>query len=167
LILYGALAKVAPEPGYLWEHREEIFAAFARFGEVELAWGEGGMTELMTPAMTDNDAQRRAWAVFERSTGSPTSMARRTQAVLGMDVRDLLPRLDLPTLVLHREGDRMVLPWYGRFLADAIPGARYAELPGSCHPPYLGETSEVDTVVNAIETFMAEISGRFARPVGT
>ncbi len=156
LILYGALAKVLPEPGYLWEQKERIGAAFARFAEVELSWGEGGMTEFLTPGLAGNEAQRRAWAVFERSTGSPASVERRLQAVLETDVRDLLPQVSLPTLVLHREGDRMVLPCYGHFLAEHIPGARLIELPGSCHPPYLGSPEEVESLIAAVRDFVTE-----------
>jgi pimeloyl-ACP methyl ester carboxylesterase len=73
---------------------------------------------------------------------------------LETDVRELLPELKLPVLVLHREGDQMVLPYFGRFLADHIPGSRFVVLPGSCHPPHLGANVEVDALIDAIAGFV-------------
>ena len=50
-----------------------------------------------------------------------------------IDVRALLPAVRVPTLVVHCDGDRAVLPERGRALAAAIPGARYVSLPSANH----------------------------------
>ncbi len=71
------------------------------------------------------------------------------------DVRALLPRIRVPTLVLHRRGDRSVPVESGRYLASHIPQARYVELPGADHWWWLGNT---DTLHEEIERFLRYLS---------
>jgi pimeloyl-ACP methyl ester carboxylesterase/DNA-binding SARP family transcriptional activator len=147
LILYGAMARVLPAEHYLWEHREEILAMIERFSEVELSWGCGGSIDLWAPTAASGETERHAWAVFERASGSPASIARRTEALLAYDACDLLPHIQAPTLVLHRAGDRLVSVHHGRYLAGAIPGARYVELEGADHIPYLGDSEAMTSAI--------------------
>jgi class 3 adenylate cyclase len=67
------------------------------------------------------------------------------------DVRALLPSISVPTLVLHREGDRYIRPGAGRYLADHIPDARLVVLPGDDHVFFVGDT---DALVDEIEEFL-------------
>jgi pimeloyl-ACP methyl ester carboxylesterase/DNA-binding SARP family transcriptional activator len=152
LVFYGALARVLPNERYLWEHREEILASLQRFAEVELSWGCGGSVDIWAPTAASSDAQRHAWAIFERASGSPASIALRSEAVLALDACELLPSIRVPTLVLHRAGDGAVPVHHGRYLAAAIPGARYIELEGADHIPYLGNS---EAVISAIHEFVA------------
>jgi class 3 adenylate cyclase len=68
-----------------------------------------------------------------------------------MDVRDILPSVHVPTLVLHRAGDRMVYPQNGRYIADHISGARYIVLPGDDHLAWVGDR---EALVGEIEEFL-------------
>ncbi len=68
-----------------------------------------------------------------------------------MDVRSILPAIDVPTLVLHRAGDRMVSAAQGRYLAETIAGARYVELAGEDHLPFAGE---LDPILEEVEEFL-------------
>jgi class 3 adenylate cyclase len=68
-----------------------------------------------------------------------------------IDVRDILPAIRVPTLILHRSGDRRVSVDSGRELAARMPGAKYVELPGDEHPPFLGDA---DRIVDEIEEFL-------------
>jgi pimeloyl-ACP methyl ester carboxylesterase len=154
VVFYGAMARALPREGYLWEHRDEILETVARFAEIELSWGCGGSLEMWAPTAADSEEQRRAWAVFERASGSPASIARRTEALLATDVCDLLPLIGVPTLVLHRTGDRIVPVHHGRHFASAIPGARYLELDGADHIPYLGDS---EALAAAIHGFVADL----------
>jgi class 3 adenylate cyclase len=70
---------------------------------------------------------------------------------LDIDVRAVLPTIHVPTLVLHRHGDRVVNRRAGEELAREIPGARYVELPGIDHLPWAGDS---DAVVGEIEEFL-------------
>jgi len=64
-----------------------------------------------------------------------------------IDIRHVLPSISVPTLVVHRTGDRMCDVHNGRYLADHIPGARYVELLGDDHLPWAGADDVLDTVV--------------------
>lgn len=159
LVLYAAIARWRPAPHYLWEHRHEILPALERFTEVELAgWGHGASVDTVAPSLGTTDGQRRAWAVFERASGSPTSIARRLAALNAIDVCELLPAVQTPTLVVHRSDDGLVHVHHGRHLAAAIPGARFAELAGKDHPPMFGSPAEVTAVVDAIRDFVSDVA---------
>jgi class 3 adenylate cyclase len=71
------------------------------------------------------------------------------------DVRHVLPAIRVPTLVLHRSGDRLIPPKYGRELAELIPTADYVELPGVDHYPWVGE---IEPLVREIERFIRGLS---------
>lgn len=163
LILYAAVARVTPTPHYLWEHREEIAAAWARFSEVEVTgWGHGASVDKIAPSLAQSVAGRRAWAIFERASGSPASIATRTAALAELDACELLARVRAPTLVLHRAGDGLVPVHHGRFIAAAIPGAEYVELPGRDHPPPMGTPEEVEATAVEIERFTRRFADRSA-----
>jgi class 3 adenylate cyclase len=70
---------------------------------------------------------------------------------LDIDVRDVLPTISVPTIVLHRRGDRVVNRRAGQWMANQIPGARYVELPGQDHFPWAGDS---ETVLNQVERFL-------------
>src|ERR671928_448778 len=70
---------------------------------------------------------------------------------LDIDVRAVLPTIHVPTLVVHRHGDRVVNRRAGRELADRIPGARYVELPGNDHLPWAGDA---EAVLGEVEEFI-------------
>jgi class 3 adenylate cyclase len=73
-----------------------------------------------------------------------------------LDVREALPRITVPTLVLHRTGDPLVAVEHGRYLAERIPGAELVELPGADHWPWAGDA---DTVLGEIEEFVTGARG--------
>ena len=86
------------------------------------------------------DDVARDWAAYFRESSSPETFADFQRINIQIDVCDLLGKIDAPTLVAHRTGDRVVDIGAGRFLAERIPGARFVELPGEDHTPYTGET---------------------------
>jgi hypothetical protein len=71
-----------------------------------------------------------------------------------VDIRHVLPTIHVPTLVIHRTGDRCLRIEEGRFLADRIPGARMVELPGDDHLPFTGDQ---DSILGAVERFIGEL----------
>jgi class 3 adenylate cyclase len=75
----------------------------------------------------------------------------RFQMVSAIDVGPVLQTLSLPTLVLHRGGDRAVPSQIARDMADAIPDARYSELAGGDHIPWVGDA---EPTLDAIEEFL-------------
>ncbi len=63
----------------------------------------------------------------------------------------MLPSIRVPTLVLHRTGDRAISVANARYLAEHIPGARFVELPGDDHLPFTGDQ---DAVLDEVERFL-------------
>ena len=76
------------------------------------------------------------------------------EALTEMDCRDILPTIRVPTLVLHRTGDRVSSIEAGRYLATHIAGAKLVELPGDDHAYTVGD---VDAIIDEIEEFLTGV----------
>jgi class 3 adenylate cyclase/pimeloyl-ACP methyl ester carboxylesterase len=103
---------------------EEIPASFIA------NWGTGEMERASNPDMPWNEDIRAAWARHERLAASPATFDLLFRLVLELDVKAILPTIRVPTLVVHHTNDTLVLPEYGKDVADHIPDAKYVELPG-------------------------------------
>ena len=94
------------------------------------------------PSMV-NDPAFRNWAgSYERLGASPSAAIKLMKLNSQIDIRDVLPSVRVPTLVIHRTGDLNVAVEGGRELANAIPDARLGELPGVDHMPFIGDNSD-------------------------
>lgn len=71
-----------------------------------------------------------------------------------IDIRQILPAIRVPTLVMQRTGDRLVPPEVGAYVADRIPGAQYLELPGVDFIPWF---EDPDSILEAVEHFLAGV----------
>src|SRR5262249_50032349 len=89
---------------------------------------------------------------FETMAGSPDAIKRLIEMNRHIDIRPALSTVSSPTLVLHREGDRMVPVSHGRYFRDHIAGSRYVELPGEDHWWWTGPDS--DAVIQEVEEFL-------------
>src|SRR5207302_171756 len=116
-------------------------------------WWDGGR-----PSADDDERHRAWWARYLRMAASPAMAQKTIRMNIAMDVRDVLPQIAAPTLIVHRAGDTWIDVGHARYLAEHIPGARYVELPGSEHRPWLGD---VDAIADAVEVF---VTGRKSRP---
>ncbi len=137
LILFGAYARMARAPDYPdgWT-REELAKSFETMVD---RWGEGAGVNRFAPSLAEEN--RAWWASFEREATSPGHIKSVLEVAGAIDVRDILPMVRVPTLVLSRAGDVIVPIAMGRYLADHIEGARFVELPGSDHLP-MGDGAE-------------------------
>jgi class 3 adenylate cyclase len=118
---------------------------------VDEHWGEGLAIEWFAPNLKGSPTMRRSWGLFERAAASPGMVAELLRSYREIDVSDVLPTLRVPTLVLHRTEDTAILVEAGRLLADGIPEARFAELPGNDHIPWFGDA---DALLEQIEEFL-------------
>jgi class 3 adenylate cyclase len=107
--------------------------------------------EIFVPAVADDPRFRRWWQRAGNRGASPATARALAQTRFHTDLRPVLPAIQAPTLVVHRKGNRAALVGHGRYLAEHIPRARYAELPGDEHLPYVGDS---DTIVAEIEEFL-------------
>jgi class 3 adenylate cyclase len=97
---------------------------------IENNWGDGTLMQVFAPSQVGNTAFEQWWGRMQRSAVSP-GMARKLMDMLAeTDLRGLLPTIRVPTLVMHRTGDRYVSIEHGREVAELIPGARFIEHPG-------------------------------------
>ena len=102
-------------------------------------WGQGATIDIFSPSLADDPAAREAQARYERQAASPMRARQLLEMFLDTDVRDALPLIQTPTLVMHRRGDRAVNYRAARWLAEQIEGSRYVELEGVDHFPWVGE----------------------------
>ena len=102
--------------------------------------------------MSNDPAFREWWASFLRMGASPAAAIALTRMNAEIDVRHILPTIRVPTLVLHRTGDRCLLAEEGRYVASLIPNAVFVELPGDDHLPFVGDQ---DALLDEIERFLA------------
>jgi len=137
LVLCGAFpsAKLEPESnpgGQLMVERIELMLE-----TMEQRWGDGSTLGLLAPSMV-SARDRRLFALFERAASSPAMVRALFEMNLQIDVRDVLPSIQVPALVLHRQ-DEFVPVACAHYLAEHIPNAKLVVLSGKDHIPWIGE----------------------------
>jgi pimeloyl-ACP methyl ester carboxylesterase len=120
LVLYGEYARLAWAPDYPWGFSQEQHERFLQ--RVDEAWGTGAIFEYWAPDSKDDQRLRQWWARFERQAASPGASMALLRMSYGIDARSVLPAISVPTLVLHRSGDRLVPVEHGRYVAQHIRG---------------------------------------------
>lgn len=152
LITLGSFAKRRdPDDDYPWaptaESRSDTTA------DVEANWGHlrPEDVEYYAPSRVGDEEFIRSFERYFRRAASPGAAAALLRMNSYIDVRGILPTIQVPTLVLHRTGDRDVRLAEGRYLAERIPGARFVELAGDDHAISAGD---VDALADEIEEFL-------------
>jgi class 3 adenylate cyclase len=152
LVLHGGMARTTGAPDYPWAPpADALVEAAAELLQPVLYTGED--LEVWAPSLAD-DRQAKDWLARYRRAGiSPDGLADFYAMFLDIDVRDVLPTLRVPTLVLHRHGDRVVNWRAGNWMAEQIPGARFVRLEGQDHLPWSGD----DEVVEEVREFLTGV----------
>jgi class 3 adenylate cyclase len=148
LALYGTWARVAKGDDYPEGIPLEVLDAFANL--IDEQWGGPVGAEVFAPSIADDPQFRDMWARFLRRGAAPRDAGNLIRLYRHADVRDILPAVTAPTLVLHRTGDRLSPIAAGRVIADLIPGARFVELPGDDHLA----TVDPDQILDEVEEFL-------------
>lgn len=151
LILYGPLVCATRQPDYRWGEPAEWWEEIV--GRYEERWGNPEYMRAdvawRAPSEQENDAFVRWWGQYRRLGASPGAAADMARMNSKIDVRHLLPRVAVPTTVVVRAGDRVIVPGHGRYVADHVPGAVYVELPGNDHLPFTGDSAGVVAAIAA------------------
>ena len=147
LILYDSVV-VGPMVADALDRRYEAHALTIR-GTID-RWGEGETMLWIAPSLADSGLLRRFWGMFERGSMSPGMALSLWEVIQREDVRDVLPSITVPTLVLHH-ADSPIPASQGRLMAELIPGARYVELPGQDHLPGAGDP---EAIAGEVEEFL-------------
>lgn len=152
LVTTGVFAKRVWSPDYPWAPRPE--SREQEIEEIERFWGVTADVDHYAPSAAGDDAFRERLATYFRRSASPGAAAALIRMNTLIDVRAVLPTIRVPTLVLHRTGDRDAHVEEGRWIAGQIPGARFVELPGDDHIPWVGR---VDELLDEIEEFLTGV----------
>ena len=150
LVLYGTYAKRQdPDDEYPWAQTREARQSYAE--QVEADWGWEADMRRMCPGADETMA--RWWAARARAAASPGAARDLILMNSLIDVRQVLPTIQVLTLVLHRTGDLDSQVEEGRYVADHVPGARFVELSGDDHVPWI----DADQVVDEVEEFVTGV----------
>ena len=149
LITAGIFAKREWSPDYPWAPTPEKRAR--EIEQVERDWGGTSWLLDLVPSAANDEQFLRRLATFCRRSASPGAAAALFRMNTSIDIRGALPLIQAPTLVLHRTGDRDANVAEGRWIAGQIPNARFVELPGDDHIPWVGDA---ETMLDLMEEFL-------------
>jgi class 3 adenylate cyclase len=155
LVLYAVYARLAEAPDYPWGRPPGWMDQFGSIGES--GWGSGVLLPIMAPTLVGDETFLAWWAEGERLGFSPGGFLAFLDIQKEVDVRDVLPTISVPVLVLQRAEDTFRDPGHSRYIAEHIPEARYVQLTGRDHVPFVGD---MDRLLDEIEEFLTG-----ARPV--
>jgi pimeloyl-ACP methyl ester carboxylesterase/DNA-binding winged helix-turn-helix (wHTH) protein len=152
LVMIGTYAKRIRDAEYPWgptpEQREQFFEVMRK------QWGGPVGIDERAPSVAGDPEFRDWWATYLRMGASPGAAVALTQMNAEIDVRNVLPSIRVPSLVIHRTEDQCLKVEEGRFVADRIPGARFVEFPGVDHLPFVGDQ---DAILDEVEEFLTGV----------
>ena len=152
LVTFGSFAKRVWSPEYPWAPTPEARAQ--EYALVEREWGNlMDLSRYIPSRMHDAEYVRQVATYFRRSA-SPSAAVALLRMNTQIDVSSVLPTIRVPTLVMHRTGDRDIVIDEGRWLAARIPGAKFVELAGDDHWPWIGDC---DSVLDEVQEFVTGV----------
>jgi pimeloyl-ACP methyl ester carboxylesterase len=153
LVMVGSSARTRWAPDYPLGATDEEIDELERL--VLEHWGSDAVRVLLqqlAPSVADDEELVQAHTRAVLRAASPAAAAALTRMSAMIDIRQLLPAIRVPTLVLYRADE--VLAEASRYLGEHIPGARVVELPGVDHMPWLGDQA---SVLDEIEEFLTGV----------
>ena len=152
LILIGSYAARVWKPDYPWAPTREERQQF--LNAIPDHWGGPLGIEQFAASLANDPEFRDWWATYLRMGASPGAALSLARMNTEVDIRQVLPHIDVPALVIHRTDDRALNVEGGRYVASRLRRARFVELPGVDHLPFLGDQ---DAIVNEVERFISQI----------
>ena len=152
LILVDTTARPLRDVDYPWGLPADRVPQLLQ--RLEEEWGTGGTHDFLAPSLAHDERFWRWFARYQRLASAPRAFTTMWAAHFDRDLRGVLPSIRVPTLVLHRAGNRYMRVGHGRYLAEHIPGAKYVELPGEDHFFFVGDT---ETMLGEIEEFLTGV----------
>jgi len=138
LTLLDSYPRLAQAPGYPHGVSGSWVKGFLQLTERD--WGTGRALDYSAPSVSQDAAFKEWWARFERVSASPGAALAIAGMLAAVDVRQVLPSIQAPTLVIHRKDHPFLPVAQARDLTESIPAARLVEVPGRDHPFFLGDT---------------------------
>ena len=151
LMTFGGFARLLAAPDYPWGRNEQAQLAFLE--QMRQGWGSVPVgIDVRVPSKTNDAAFRQWWTRYLVRSATPRAATALMRMNAQIDIRHVLPAIRVPTLIMHRTGDRTIDARAGRNMGETIPGAKYLEYPGDDHLPWTSDDSE--RVVGDIEQFL-------------
>jgi class 3 adenylate cyclase len=158
LVMYGTYAKRIWSPDYPWaptpEERQQWYDL------LEQGWGGVVDVGTLAPSVAQDERFRQWWATYLRRSASPGAALALAHMNTQIDIRAVLPVIGVPTLLIHRTGDMDIDVDGARWMAGQIPGAKFVELPGPDHLPFVGDQ---DAILDEVEEFLTGSRGAAER----
>jgi pimeloyl-ACP methyl ester carboxylesterase/DNA-binding winged helix-turn-helix (wHTH) protein/class 3 adenylate cyclase len=152
LVMIGTYAKRIRDAEYPWgptqEQREHFFEVMRQ------QWGGPVGIEERAPSVANDPKFRDWWSTYLRMGASPGAAVALTQMNSEIDVRNVLPSIRVPSLVIHRTDDQCLKVEEGRYVAERILGAKFVEFPGNDHLPFIGDQ---DAILDEMEEFLTGV----------
>jgi pimeloyl-ACP methyl ester carboxylesterase len=152
LVMLGGYARRLWAEDYPFGETQEEYDGFLQ--SIQQGWGGAVGIEARAPSMLHNQEFRTWWATYLRMSASPGAVYALTLMNGGIDVRHALPTVGVPTLIVHRTGDRSLPVEGSRYMAERIPDARLVEVPGEDHLPWVGNQDEI---LDEVEEFLTGV----------
>ena len=151
LIMYASVARTSWAPDYDWALTREERREFTETNATTWGSTDSPVLGIVAPSVADDLARAEWLARMQRLAASPAEARALASGLADMDVREALPRISVPTLIMHRTGDQAWDVRHSRYLAEHVPGARYVELDGVDSFPFVGDS---DAIIDEIEGFL-------------
>jgi pimeloyl-ACP methyl ester carboxylesterase/DNA-binding CsgD family transcriptional regulator len=152
LVTVGGYPRRLRAPDYPWGETPEERDRFLE--QCQREWGTDTRLAVRAPSLAHDEAFRTWWATYLRMSASPGAATALTRMNMEIDIRHVLPAIRVPTLIIHRTGDRLLPAAGSRYMAERIPGARYVELPGDDHLPFVGDQ---EAILAEVEQFLTGV----------
>jgi class 3 adenylate cyclase/pimeloyl-ACP methyl ester carboxylesterase len=154
LVLVNSFSRLTRDEDHPWgtspEHEDRVI------WEMHHGWGRGVLLELLGPSVVGDPNFRQWWAHYQRLGCSPGTVLAIRRMLQRSDVREVLPSIRVPTLVVHRRDNRAVEVGQGSYLAEHIAGSKYVEVPGVDYFPFVGNS---DAILDEVEEFLTGVRG--------
>jgi pimeloyl-ACP methyl ester carboxylesterase len=148
LVLYSTYAKRLWSEDYPWAQTPEARAAYTE--ELVGRWDWEADARMRIPSA--DAAMQRWWAQRMRASATPSTVRALMDMNSLVDIREMLPAVRVPTLVMHRRGDALFNWEEGKYIADRVPGAKFLLLDGEDH--FIA--GDPDQILDAVEPFVAD-----------
>lgn len=153
LAMIGSYSRRLRTDDYPWGPSPEQHQTF--LDDLRKNWGGPVGIDARAPSRASDPEFRAWWSTYLRMGASPGAALALTKMNAQIDVRPVLKTIQVPTIVIHRRGDKCLLFEEGKYLAENIPGAKWVELPGHDHLPFVGNQEEI---LEPIEEFLTGVT---------
>ncbi len=152
LLIYGSYARRSWAPDHPFGLNDEQWDRI--FTAIERDWGGPMGIEIWSPSAARDERYKQWRATYLRLAASPGAALAVMRMNREIDVRHVLPSVRVPTLVVHRTGDRLTSIEQARYITTRIPGTKLVELPGIDHTPWTGDTG---AILDEVEEFLTGV----------